>query len=125
MVDGTPESAAGYYQWATERYRRRATGIAWALLATIVIAGLIVMLLLNDLGELREENRTTNAAVSTLQNDVDELSSRLRTADKRNLSLIRCINSRDTRFQEGMRQLIRGKITTARFLARYQSVECK
>lgn len=125
MVDGTPESAAGFYQWANERYRRRVAGIAWALVATIIIAVLIMVLLLQDLRELREENRTTNGVVSALQNDVDELSVQLRKADKRSLSLIRCINSRDARFQEGMRKLIRGQITTVRFLARYKSVVCK
>ncbi len=124
MVDETPESPASFYQWANDRYRRRATSTTWALVAAIVIAALILTLLMNDLRQLRAENQATRDVVRALEAETDELSQRLRIGDNRNARFARCINERNARFQEGLRMLLRFQISSEKFLAQYRNVDC-
>lgn len=124
MVDGTPESPASFYQWANDRYRRRATSTTWALVATIIITALVLTLLLNDLRQLRAENQATRDVVRALEAETEELSTRVRIGDNRNARLAHCINGRNARFQEGLRMLLRLQISTEKFLDLYRNVDC-
>ncbi len=131
MVERTPEPSSSFYQWATDRYRRRAVTATWAFLAIVVVAVLVVTLLLTDIRRLNAENRAAGAAVRSLQVEVNELKrevSKLTSAVQRrerpNGEFVRCVNARAARFQDGLRMLVSGAITTQEFLARYREVDC-